>query len=54
MRSSYMTERQMQGLSDVISYAVKREKTTEKLDDEDLPLMQQYVSGVNCTPHHGP
>lgn len=45
-----LTERQMQGLSDVISYAVKQEKTTEKLDDEDLPLMQQYVSGVNCAP----
>lgn len=45
-----MTERQMQGLSDVISYAVNQEKTTEQLDDEAIPLMQQYVSGVNCTP----
>lgn len=45
-----MTERQMQGLSDVISYAVNQEKTSEPLDDETLPLMQQYVSGVNCAP----
>lgn len=45
-----MTERQMQGLSDVISYAVNQEKTSEPVDDEAIPLMQQYVSGVNCAP----
>lgn len=45
-----MTERQMQGLSDVIRYAVNQEKTSEPVDDETLPLMQQYVSGVNCAP----
>lgn len=45
-----MTERQMQGLSDVIHYAVNQEKTSEPVDDETLPLMQQYVSGVNCAP----
>ncbi len=45
-----MTERQMQGLSDVIHYAVNQEKTSEPVDDEAIPLMQQYVSGVNCAP----
>lgn len=45
-----MTKRQVQGLSDVIQYAVNQEKTNEQLDDETLPLMQQYVSGVNCAP----
>lgn len=45
-----MTDRQTQGLADVIHYAVNQEKTTEQLDDEDAPLMQQYVSGVNCAP----
>ena len=56
-------EREMQGLSDVISYAVREEKTrqrqkeekqedgmAETIHDEAEGAMQQYVSGVNCTP----
>ncbi|MCI8569747.1 MAG: relaxase/mobilization nuclease domain-containing protein [Bacilli bacterium] len=56
-------ERELQGLSDVISYAVREEKIrqrqkeekqedgeTETIYDEAEGAMQQYVSGVNCTP----
>ena len=56
-------ERELQGLSDVISYAVREEKTrqrqkeenqedgeAETIYDEAERAMQQYVSGVNCTP----
>ena len=54
-----------EGLADVIAYAVNEEKTRrrrkagdaksagsadEELADEGQPLMQQYVSGINCTP----
>ena len=50
-----MTDKEEQSLSDVIAYAVDQEKTNEKsdnfnIDNEDIPIMQQYVSGVNCTP----
>lgn len=50
-----MTYKEEQSLSDVIAYAVDQEKTNEKsdnfnIDNEDIPIMQQYVSGVNCTP----
>lgn len=49
-----ITEEEMQGLSDVIAYAVNLEKTRGKqknqIDDESEPIIQQYVSGVNCTP----
>ncbi|MDD4509309.1 MAG: relaxase/mobilization nuclease domain-containing protein [Oscillospiraceae bacterium] len=46
-----MTDRQAQGLSDVIDYAVNQEKTEKiEADDEGAPVMQQFVSGVNCTP----
>lgn len=43
-----MTDRQTQGLSDVIDYAVSSEKT--KVTDEATEVMQQFVSGVNCHP----
>lgn len=50
-----MTDKEEQSLTDVIAYAVDQEKTNGKsdnlnLDNEDIPIMQQYVSGVNCTP----
>ena len=43
-----MTDRQAQGLSDVIDYAVNSEKTQKA--DEATEVMQQFVSGVNCHP----
>ena len=46
-----MTERETQGLSDVIEYAVQQEKTEKtETDDEGAEIMQRFVSGVNCTP----
>ena len=47
-----ITEEESQGLSDVIAYAVNEEKTRGKnpIADEGGTIMQQYVSGVNCTP----
>ena len=55
-----------QGLSDVIAYAVQEEKTRyrkrgksagqnevyteDEIADEREPVLQQYVSGINCTP----
>jgi hypothetical protein len=44
-----MTDQEMQGLSDVIDYAVNSEKT-QKADDESSVVMQRFVSGVNCYP----
>lgn len=63
----FMKEQDVQGLSDVIAYAVNEEKTKFQNDDtkngnqgadigkkfidgESRMLMQQYVSGVNCSP----
>lgn len=43
-----MTERQAQGLSDVIDYAVNSEKT--QTTGEATEVMQQFISGVNCHP----
>lgn len=43
-----MTERQAQGLSDVIDYAVNSEKT--QAAGEATEVMQQFVSGINCHP----
>jgi hypothetical protein len=55
-----MEEKETQGLSDVIAYAVNAEKTRQQgktgtpeeggIDDEGEKVMEQYVSGVNCTP----
>lgn len=49
-----------QSLSDVIAYAVNAEKTRQRqksramgynaINDEGEGIMQQYVSGINCTP----
>ncbi len=57
---SGMEEKETQGLSDVIAYAVNAEKTRQRgragaaeeggIDDESEKVMQQYVSGVNCAP----
>lgn len=55
---SGMEEEDTQSLSDVIAYAVNAEKTRRKekagqadeIDSEDEAVMQQYVSGINCTP----
>ena len=47
-----ITEEESQGLSDVIAYAVNEEKTRLKQRGkeiaEEVMVMQQYVSGVNC------
>lgn len=46
-----MDDKSAQGLSDVIEYAVQQTKTGKvTVDDEELPVMQQFVSGVNCSP----
>ena len=46
-----MTDREAQGLSDVIAYAVQQEKTEAvAADDEGAAIMQRFVSGVNCAP----
>ncbi len=56
---SGMEERETQGLSDIIAYAVNAEKTRQRgkpeaaedvIDDENEKVMEQYVSGVNCAP----
>ena len=44
-----LTEKQTQGLSDVIDYAVNIEKTG-KIDDENTEIFSSFVSGVNCHP----
>ena len=44
-----MTDRQTQGLFDVIEYAANSEKTAAPSDSETAPLMKHYVSGVNCS-----
>lgn len=49
-------ETEAQSLSDVIAYAVREEKTKQmtkggsEIANESEPVMQQYVSGINCTP----
>ena len=46
-----MTDREAQGLSDVIAYAVQQEKTEAvAADDEGAAIMQRFVSGINCSP----
>lgn len=53
-----LPEEDTQGLADVIAYAVSEEKTRRKnkadvcvgIDNESEIIMQQYVSGINCTP----
>ena len=47
-QSDAITDRQYQGLEDVISYAVNSDKTQQATEDADI--MERYVSGVNCNP----
>ena len=56
-KEEVQNEEKMQSLSDVIAYAVNEEKTrrkekkgAEEIASETEPVMQQYVSGINCTP----
>ena len=44
-----MTESDVQGLSDVISYAVDSDKTV-KSEEENAAALQCFVSGINCMP----
>ena len=44
-----MADRQSQGLSDVIDYAVNSEKT-QQADDEQAEVLRSFISGVNCHP----
>ena len=43
-----MTERECQGLDDVISYAVSSHKTQQV--NEELDTLERFVSGINCNP----
>ena len=43
-----MTERECQGLEDVISYAVSSHKTQQV--NEELDTLERFVSGINCNP----
>ncbi len=43
-----MTEKQTQGLSDVIDYASQTRKT--QLTDEKAEILRNYVTGINCQP----
>lgn len=45
-----MTAKHLQGLSDVIEYAVSADKT-QQITDENAELMCAFVSGVNCHPN---
>ena len=46
-----MDGQEAQGLSDVIEDAVRQEKTGRIAPDEEgAPVMQRFVSGVNCSP----
>ena len=46
-----MDGQEAQGLSDVIEYAVRQEKTGRIAPGEEgAPVMQRFVSGVNCSP----
>ena len=47
-QSDAITDRQCQGLEDVISYAVNSDKTQQATEGADI--MERYVSGVNCHP----
>lgn len=43
-----MSGEEVQGLSDVIDYAMRADKTTE--GEKEPETMRQYVSGINCLP----
>lgn len=38
-----------QGLFDVIDYATQDVKTSESIDDENIEVVKNYITGVNCT-----
>lgn len=46
--NGHMTERECQGLDDVIAYAVNSRKTEQHKKDSDV--LERFVSGVNCHP----
>lgn len=49
--TSGLSEKQAQGLSDVIRYAIQQGKTEQiQVDDEGGEIMRQFVSGINCYP----
>ncbi len=45
-----LTDKQMQGLLDVIDYATTANKTTKIVNDEGIEVLESYVSGINCSP----
>ena len=45
-----MNDKQTQGLSDVIGYAIQTKKTTIKTDDEATDIQKNLVTGINCLP----
>ncbi|MFR8874039.1 MAG: hypothetical protein ACLVHV_11720 [Oscillospiraceae bacterium] len=50
-----MDTKEAQGLSDVIEYAIQQKKTGKvTVDDENVPVMQRFVSGGELQPHHRP
>ena len=46
--NGHMTERECQGLDDVIAYAVNSRKTEQHKENSDV--LERFVSGVNCHP----
>lgn len=54
INGSIIGEQDVKSLADVIAYAVNEEKTRDSgngdLSDEKEVPMQQYVSGINCSP----
>lgn len=51
IKESVIGERDTKSLEDVIAYAVNEEKTRNRnISDENESLMQQYVTGINCSP----
>ena len=45
-----LSEQERQGLDDVLDYAVQQGKTTKiDTDDENVSVIQRFVSGVNCS-----
>ena len=45
-----MSEKQAEGLLDVIDYATDPQKTNAKIDDESIETQSQFVTGINCLP----
>lgn len=50
-RNPDMTDRETQGLADVIEYAIGDEKVRENAGvEDDTSVMQYFVTGINCVP----